>query len=89
MAELQSALIERAQNWLKPGGTLVYATCSLEEEEGEARAKAVNLARHPIAATELPAGFAPSTEGWLRTDPGMLSEQGGLDGFFVARWRAE
>lgn len=89
MAELQSALIERAQNWLKPGGTLVYATCSLEEEEGEARAKAVNLARHPISANELPAGIAPSTEGWLRTDPGMLSEQGGLDGFFVARWRAE
>lgn len=89
MAELQSALIERAQNWLKPGGTLVYATCSLEEEEGEERAMDVNIEQHAIAATELPAGIAPSTKGWLRTDPGMLSEQGGLDGFFVARWRAE
>ena len=27
------------------------------------------------------------SEGWLRTDPGMLAEAGGLDGFFVARWR--
>jgi hypothetical protein len=35
---------------------------------------------------ELPAGLAPPSEGWLRTHPGMLADQGGLDGFFVARW---
>ena len=38
MADLQSALLDRARGWLKPGGTLVYATCSLEREEGEAQA---------------------------------------------------
>ena len=32
MVELQRALIERAAGWLKPGGTLVYAVCSLERE---------------------------------------------------------
>jgi 16S rRNA (cytosine967-C5)-methyltransferase len=88
MAELQAALLERAQRWLKPGGVLVYAVCSLEREEGEERAARVGLEPLPIAADELPAGLQPTPQGWLRTDPGMLADQGGLDGFFIARWRA-
>lgn len=88
MAELQAALIERATGWLKPGGVLVYAVCSLEREEGEARAATVALTPEPIRAEELPEGLASTPEGWLRTDPGMLAEAGGLDGFFVARFRA-
>jgi len=88
MAELQRALLERAEGWLKPGGTLVYATCSLEREEGEAQASAMTLAPDAIRADELPSGLAPSVEGWLRTDPGMLEDQGGLDGFFIGRWKA-
>ncbi|WP_100259730.1 RsmB/NOP family class I SAM-dependent RNA methyltransferase [Qipengyuania seohaensis] len=89
MAELQSALLERAQGWLKPGGTLIYAVCSLEGEEGEAQAERVRLQPHPITQDELPEGLSPTSEGWLRTDPGMLPDHGGLDGFFVARWQAE
>lgn len=88
MVELQSALLERASGWLKPGGVLVYSVCSLEREEGEEIAAQCPLMPDPIRAEELPAGLAPTPEGWLRTDPGMLAEQGGLDGFFVARWRA-
>lgn len=88
MAELQQALLTRAAHWLKPGGQLVYAVCSLEPEEGEAQAEQVTLASDPIRADELPAGLAPTAQGWLRTDPAMLSEAGGLDGFFVARFRA-
>ena len=87
MAELQHALLERAAGWLTEGGTLVYAVCSLESAEGEAQADSVALARLPIAPGELPAGLHPTAEGWLRTHPGMLREEGGLDGFFVARWR--
>lgn len=87
MAELQAALIERAASWLKPGGTLVYAVCSLESEEGEKQAAKIALTPDPIRAEELPAGLAPTAEGWLRTDPGMLTGEGGLDGFFIARWK--
>jgi 16S rRNA (cytosine967-C5)-methyltransferase len=90
MVELQRALAAKAAEWLNPGGVLVYAVCSLEVEEGEAQAAWIDaelgLAPRPITATELPTGLTPTTEGWLRTHPGMLADQGGLDGFFVARW---
>ena len=88
MAELQARLLERAQPWVKPGGTLVYAVCSLEREEGEAIAAQVPLETVPILPSELPSGLSPALEGWLRTDPGMLPEAGGLDGFFVGRFGA-
>ncbi|SDS97812.1 RsmB/NOP family class I SAM-dependent RNA methyltransferase [Erythrobacter sp. HL-111] len=91
MGELQRALLTRAADWLDPGGVLVHAVCSLEVEEGEEQAawigRTLGLAPAPIAAEELPAGLAPTPEGWLRTHPGMLAEAGGLDGFFVSRWR--
>jgi 16S rRNA (cytosine967-C5)-methyltransferase len=89
LAEQQRPLLARAAGWLAPGGRLVYAVCSLEPEEGEDQARALAaLTTDPIAASELPGGLAPTPQGWLRTDPGMLAAAGGLDGFFVARWRA-
>ncbi|MBA4051532.1 MAG: SAM-dependent methyltransferase, partial [Erythrobacter sp.] len=90
MVELQRSLAAKAAEWLNPGGVLVYAVCSLEAEEGEEQGAWIDanysLAPMPITAEELPAGLAPTPEGWLRTHPGMLAEQGGLDGFFVGRW---
>nr|WP_227711239.1 RsmB/NOP family class I SAM-dependent RNA methyltransferase [Novosphingobium ovatum] len=89
MAEIQQAMLARAAGWLAPGGRLVYAVCSLERAEGEDQAEAFTALRpDPITADELPQGLTPTAQGWLRTDPGMLADQGGLDGFFVARWRA-
>ncbi len=87
MAELQAAMLERAARLLAPGGRLVYAVCSLEREEGEDQAARVALTPDPVGAEEIP-GFAPTPEGWLRTDPAMLAEAGGIDGFFIARWRS-
>lgn len=88
MADLQGRLLADAERWVVPGGRLVYAVCSLEREEGEAQAGKVALSADPVLADELPAGLAPTAEGQVRTDPGMLAEAGGLDGFFIARWRA-
>ena len=86
MAELQRELLDRATRWLAPGGRLVYAVCSLEPAEGEAQVANLALIPDPISVDELPAGLAASPEGWLRSDPGMLAEHSGLDGFFVARF---
>lgn len=88
MAGLQARLIARAVSWLKPGGVFVYAVCSLEREEGEEQARRVALRRFPVDPGEVPGGVSISPEGWLCTDPGMLGEAGGMDGFFIARWIA-
>ncbi|MBA3940767.1 MAG: SAM-dependent methyltransferase [Sphingopyxis sp.] len=93
MAALQGELLARAAEWLRPGGALVYATCSLERAEGEEQIAAF-LAGHPgwtiepAHADELPAGIAPDESGFVRTLPGQLADAGGLDGFFIARLRA-
>lgn len=89
-AELQSKLLCRASEWVRPGGVLVYSVCSLEPQEGEAAVSAF-LRDHPgfgIAPPEhgeLPAFVTPAPEGWVRILPGSLESEGGLDGFFTAR----
>jgi 16S rRNA (cytosine967-C5)-methyltransferase len=88
-AERQTALLDHAATLIRPGGTIVYAVCSLEPEEGEAIVTAF-LERTGFALSspgpgELPDGVTSSPEGWVRILPGMLAEAGGLDGFFVAR----
>ncbi len=85
--ELQAKLLARSADWVRPAGSLVYAVCSLEPQEGEDRIEAF-LAERPDFRLE-PAstpvdGVTPHPRGWLRILPGMLAEQGGLDGFFAA-----
>ena len=87
-AEAQRRLLDRAADWLKPNGTLVYSVCSLEPQEGEDVIERF-LARHRdftvAAPTELP-DFVPVGEAeCVRILPGQLEGQGGLDGFFIAR----
>ena len=86
LATQQAAMLARAAAWVKPGGKLVYAVCSLEPQEGERIAAAAGLTVDPIRADELPAGLAPTAEGWLRIPPGALADVGGCDGFFMARF---
>jgi 16S rRNA (cytosine967-C5)-methyltransferase len=89
-ADQQRQLLDRAAEWLKSGGALVYSVCSLERTEGEDIVTAF-LERHggfrvdPPKPGELPDFATPSPEGWVRLRPGVLAEQGGLDGFFMAR----
>jgi 16S rRNA (cytosine967-C5)-methyltransferase len=84
-AELQKQLLERAMQWLNPRGVLVYSVCSLEPEEGERIVQANGSIIDPLRPGELPDLVTPSTRGWVRILPGLLEEQGGLDGFFMAR----
>jgi 16S rRNA (cytosine967-C5)-methyltransferase len=91
LTALQAALLDRAWRWLKPGGTLVYCTCSLEPEEGEHQIARLlracpDLRREPIRAHEFTAPEGAITEtGDMRTLPSHLADLGGMDGFFAAR----
>jgi 16S rRNA (cytosine967-C5)-methyltransferase len=95
LTALQKRLLQKAVALLKPGGTLVYCTCSLEPEEGE-QAIAALLAgepavrRAPVETSEV-AGLAEiiTADGDLRTLPCHLPHAdprlAGLDGFYAAR----
>jgi len=91
LTALQAQLIDHALGLLKPGGRLVYATCSLLPAEGEEQLSAA-LARHPGLMVEPPCapGIDPgwiTAQGALRLRPDLWPERGGMDGFFIARLR--
>ena len=91
MLELQEKLIRTSIDMLVPGGILVYAVCSLQPEEGEGLIDRIlkaglPLTRVPIAEEELSGLPVEVTgRGEVRTLPCHLADQGGMDGFFVAR----
>ncbi len=93
LALTQDRLLVHTLDLLKPGGVLVYAVCSLQEDEGPARVDALlarekRLQRVPVQAAEAPGlAEAVTATGDLRTLPSMWPERGGLDGFYVARLR--
>jgi 16S rRNA (cytosine967-C5)-methyltransferase len=95
LTALQKRLLQRAVGLLRPGGILVYCTCSLEPEEGEQAiaellASEAGIRRAPIDAAEV-AGLTEivTPDGDLRTLPCHLPHAdprlGGLDGFYAAR----
>ena len=95
LAAMQRAMLVRAAELLKPGGLLVYCTCSLEPEEGieivtDFLARDARFRRRPISAAEIdgiPELLTPA--GDLRTLPCHFADpdprMAGLDGFFAAR----
>lgn len=89
IAETQRELIDSAFHALRPGGTLVYSTCTLNREENES-VIAWLLARYPQEVEVLPLGqlFASADqaltpEGFLHVFPQIYD----CEGFFVARLR--
>ena len=94
LVALQQRLLQRAVSLLKPGGTLVYCTCSLEPEEGEQAillpATEPSMRRAPVDAGEV-AGLSEivTAEGDLRTLPCLLPRDeprlGGLGTDFMRR----
>ena len=85
---LQMQLFDRALGFLKPRGRLVFCTCSLLADEGEAQLDAA-LRRHP-GLQVLPPDFAGIDPAWitpnggLRLRPDYWADVGGMDGFFMA-----
>ncbi|HHG91137.1 MAG TPA: MFS transporter [Devosia sp.] len=99
--KLQRAMLTNAIDNLAEGGVLVYCTCSLQKQEGEAQGTWV-LHNFPHMKSDQLSTNVPDAlrgnvgpEGFLRTHPGLLvsgvdnvgDETGRMDGFFVARFR--
>jgi 16S rRNA (cytosine967-C5)-methyltransferase len=89
MARQQRAILMHLSCFVKPGGVLVYLTCSTEAEENQHIVQAF-VAQHPgfeleSVETYLPAQARTFAQegGWFQTWPGLE----GLDGFFGARLR--
>lgn len=88
LVKLQRALLLRAMEQLKPGGSLVYCTCSLLREEGEDQVKWLlsqnsGIAVHPPEAPGLDPKWI-SAEGGVRLRPDYWPDRGGMDGFYMA-----
>ncbi len=86
----QEALIDHALSLVKPGGRLVFCTCSLLPDEGEVQIEEA-LARHPDLTIDRDAltvdGVDPewiTEEGGLRLRPDYWADRGGMDGFYIA-----
>jgi 16S rRNA (cytosine967-C5)-methyltransferase len=95
LSRLQARLLTHAATLVRPGGVLVYCSCSLEPEEGERQAIAAlqanpDLVADPIAGHEVGDASWITPQGYLRTLPYFLGGdmgEGGMDGFFAARFR--
>ncbi|WP_425071790.1 RsmB/NOP family class I SAM-dependent RNA methyltransferase [Sagittula sp. S175] len=85
---LQAWMLDHALTLLKPGGKLVFATCSLIPDEGECQVEEA-LARHPgLKVLPLEQAWIEdrwrSEEGGLRLRPDYWPQRGGMDGFYMA-----
>jgi 16S rRNA (cytosine967-C5)-methyltransferase len=90
---LQSAMLDHAVSLLKPGGRLVFCTCSLLPDEGECQVEEA-LTRHKSLEIDTEALSLPgidtawiTEEGGLRLRPDFWADQGGMDGFYIAALR--
>jgi 16S rRNA (cytosine967-C5)-methyltransferase len=86
-AALQSRLLAHVAEC---ADAIVYSVCSLEPDEGERVIEAFLAANpgftvDPPRSGELPEFVGPTPAGYVRIVPGLLGDQGGLDGFFIAR----
>lgn len=87
---LQEELIDHAWSLLKPGGRMVFCTCSLLPDEGEVQIEEA-LVRHSDMTVDPDALALPGVdpawctpEGGLRLRPDYWSDRGGMDGFYIA-----
>ena len=85
LPQLQKQILSNQARYVKPGGTLLYSTCTLLQRENEDVVRAF-LTENPDfypEMLELPQGFPAGTDGMLTLVPGQYD----TDGFFIARLR--
>jgi len=82
LVEIQSGLLTRALEVVRPGGRVVYSTCSLLREEDEDVVRASGAEVDDLGS-EFPGMGSPDLPGTLR----LLPHVHGSDGFFIARLR--
>ena len=84
---LQAAILEAGANAVRPGGVLVYSTCTISARENELLIGAFLERRDDFAVDDMPSDLPvwdhPSVPGFLQT----LPHRDGTDGFFIARLR--
>lgn len=88
VAKLQRQMLEKARDMVKDNGQIVFATCSLQPEEGEHHMQNLpdGLKIAPIRRREMGDLFSCITpQGTIRTLPIHYAKHGGMDGFFIAR----
>lgn len=90
LIKIQDALLQKAKRWVRPGGRLIYCTCSLQPQEGEARADKFLADTPEFSLNLLPKDRLEGLEacigstGYFRSRPHLLGALGGMDGFFIA-----
>ncbi len=87
LAKLQGELLETAAKWVKPGGVLVYATCTIHplENEGIIEEFLANNSEWEIEAPNVDFMVSPTVEGWVKVWPHR--EQ--MDGFFMVKLKCK
>jgi 16S rRNA (cytosine967-C5)-methyltransferase len=85
LAQLQRQLLDQAATWVKPGGIMVYATCTLHPDENENLVQGF-LADQPDWQIAPPAADSPvmpfmAATGWAQ----VLPYQHHMDGFFMVK----
>ncbi|MBL3705256.1 methyltransferase domain-containing protein [Sulfitobacter sp. BDSS02] len=90
LIELQAQMLAHAWSLLKPGGRMVFCTCSLLPDEGEVQVEEA-LATHDDMSVDREALMVPGVvsswvteEGGLRLRPDFWADRGGMDGFYIA-----
>ena len=93
LIELQAQMLAHAWSLVKPGGRLMFCTCSLLPDEGECQVEEA-LDMFPDMAADRDALALPGVdpqwiteEGGLRLRPDYWAERGGMDGFYMALLR--
>ncbi len=89
LIRLQAEMLSAAAKRVKPGGRLVFCTCSLIPDEGEVHAENfLDSHKDFVADTSVPEGMEPewrTEEGGYRLRPDYWADRGGMDGFYIIR----